>query len=214
MAAALVKVRFSCAANTIIVIFIVILDIHSREADEACRQTAVLAAVGMAAGYRLTLPRRLHLARTRKAAGCGYTRTKALFGRGHRITYIHDAGSSLLWLFCPIMMLPKFLWWDLLSVPEHMIESDDWCHTLISSCRQILAVDSPACCGGIPSWLKPYCLLSFKRTLDNATYNACLLYANTQGGESWVAAQCCGSQNAQLALLHLHCTDSHQKQLA
>ena len=88
-------------------------------------QTAVLVAVGMAAGYRLPLPHRLHLARTRKAAGCGYTRTKALFGRRHRITYIQNAGSFhtvVLYIFCPIVVLPKFLWWDLLSVPEHMIE--------------------------------------------------------------------------------------------
>ena len=91
-------------------------------------QSAVLAAVGTAAGYRLTLPRRLHLACTRKAAGCGYTRTKALFGGGHRITYIDNAASFqsvVLCLFCPFVGLPKLLWWDLLSVPEHMIERKD-----------------------------------------------------------------------------------------
>ena len=92
------------------------------------KRAAALAAVGMAAGHRLTLPHRLHLARTRKAAGWPYSRTKALFGRGHHITYIHNAESlqtGVLHLFCPIVVLPKLLWWDLLSVPEHMMESKE-----------------------------------------------------------------------------------------
>ncbi len=90
----------------------------------------LLAAAGVAAGYRVTLPYRLNLARTRKAAGWPCTRTKALFGRGHRVTYIHNADSSktlVLCLFSPLVLVPKFLWWDLLSVPEHLIEGNDEC---------------------------------------------------------------------------------------
>ena len=75
--------------------------------------------------YRSSLRLRLRVARRRTASGWASTTSKIL--GVSRITYVpqHEAGRVIFgWLFPPLLlaMIPKMLWWDLLSVPAAMMD--------------------------------------------------------------------------------------------
>lgn len=81
--------------------------------------------LALAALYRSTLNLRLRIARQRKASG--WASTSSPGWGGVRVTYIpqHDGRQmALSMLFPPLLLFwsHKMLWWELLSVPEALVD--------------------------------------------------------------------------------------------
>lgn len=94
----------------------------------AQRQVILVCATPVAAAalYRSTLNLRLRIARRRKLAGWASTAAPDCWGNS-RITYIpqHDALMAMLGILFPPLLFAsvhKWLWWELLSVPEVLLQ--------------------------------------------------------------------------------------------